>query len=330
MSFTAGEQRAFLSLARDRLGKNWGEIANMISVNPRTLRDWVREKYNMSQPVAYRISRLCKIKIPPTACTIVWHEHLRQAGCVGQAKLQKKYAVKSIRELVDENHRQEQWREWWKKTGQYQKNLITNNPKSFKKPLFSAKLAEFIGIVLGDGGISKYQITITHHSVDDHLHGKYIQGLIEDLFLLKPGVRKVRGAQAVNIYISRVDLVRYFTNTLGLKVGNKVNNQVDIPDWIKDRLAYYKACVRGLIDTDGSVFIHRYRVNGKVYSYKKLEFCSHSEPLRRSVCSLLKEIGLHPRLTRGFGVRLDSKQDMQEYFHVIGTHNPKHLKRYLQ
>ena len=115
---------------------------------------------------------------------------------------------------------------------------------------------------------------------------------------------------------------------LGLKQGNKIKQQVDIPNWIKRNKGYSVSCVRGLIDTDGSVFNHRYKVGGKYYSYKKLAFTSYSQPLRQSVFNVLKNKGLSPRFAQDKDVRLDSIRDMKKYFQVFSSHNPKHLKRY--
>ena len=35
----------------------------------------------------------------------------------------------------------------------------------------------FIGIVLGDGGVSDYQVTVTLHAVDDKEYGNYVVNL---------------------------------------------------------------------------------------------------------------------------------------------------------
>lgn len=82
------------------------------------------------------------------------------------------------------------------------------------------------------------------------------------------------------------------------------------------------------MDTDGCIFTHRYKVNGKFYNYKKLSFTSYSEPLRQSVFSILKENGFNPRLAQRKDVRLDSIGDVRKYFYLIGSHNPKYLKKY--
>jgi hypothetical protein len=103
---------------------------------------------------------------------------------------------------------------------------------------------------------------------------------------------------------------------------------MDIPDWIKNNEQYSIACVRGLVDTDGCVFIHRYKVNGKIYVYKKLAFTSYSDPLLCSVFAILKKNGLNPRLAQRRDVRLDSVNDMKKYFKIFSSHNLKILKQY--
>ena len=153
-----------------------------------------------------------------------------------------------------------------------------------------------------------------------------MHGLIQQLFKIRAQVYHRPQASVNHITISRKSLVEYL-HSRGLSIGSKVRQQIDIPDWIKADRRYTLTCVRGLIDTDGSVFTHSYVVNGKRYRYKKLSFCSHSRPLQLSVAKILTDLGMKARITR-YDVWLDSKQDMERYFTIVGTHNPKHLKRY--
>src|SRR3989344_3154088 len=46
-------------------------------------------------------------------------------------------------------------------------------------PSFSSDLAEFIGIVLGDGGITSRQVVITLHKDDDRDYAEYVVGLVK-------------------------------------------------------------------------------------------------------------------------------------------------------
>lgn len=89
------------------------------------------------------------------------------------------------------------------------------------------------------------------------------------------------------------------------------------------------ACIRGLVDTDGSVFTHRYRVNGKMYFYKKMCFSSSSPPLIATVHNFLTAEGFYARITRdGKCIRIESVAGAKRYMDIIGPHNEKHLKRY--
>jgi hypothetical protein len=43
-------------------------------------------------------------------------------------------------------------------------------------------------------------------------------------------------------------------NGVGLPCGNKIRNRASIPSWIFENEKYLKACIRVLIDTDGSIY----------------------------------------------------------------------------
>jgi LAGLIDADG-like domain len=223
---------------------------------------------------------------------------------------------------MDNVKQKDKWQIWWNTIGKFRDQAI---PIRIPKP--SVQLAEFMGIMMGDGGISKYQVTITLHSETDKDYGIFVASLVQELFGVMPAIHPRAGCLAINIVVSRRALVRFCVEN-GLVIGNKIRQRIDIPGWIKERKEYRLACIRGLIDTDGSVFTHRYRVGGKWYSYKKLDFTSLSRPLCDSVHNTLQELGMRPRLARNKSVRLDSKSDMEKYFIIVGSHNPKHLKRY--
>src|SRR3989338_3608455 len=80
-----------------------------------------------------------------------------KAGRIGGQKVYQLYG----RVCGDAEKRKEKWFTWWNEHGQYQKHPIIGVRKHFARPRFSTDLAEFAGIMVGDGGISDYQITIT-------------------------------------------------------------------------------------------------------------------------------------------------------------------------
>ena len=106
----------------------------------------------------------------------------------------------------------------------------------------SEELAEFVGIMLGDGHISPTQIVITvNKNEGDYL--QYLKGLMTGLFRVMPHESKAKPPSknhlnVVYIYIGSTKLVRYFLE-MGL-VMNKVERQVDVPPWIKENKEYGK------------------------------------------------------------------------------------------
>ena len=324
--FPHGKQREFILQAKKTLGLSYLELASLLKISSRTLTDWKREKFSMALRAVKILLRKTKRKIPRNIKIKdpFWYVHA--GGRMGGFAVYKKYG----RVGGDPEYRKKKWYEWWEREGKYKPRLIVNTPLPIKKPKKSKDLAEFVGIILGDGGITQYQVVISFHSIDEKEYGKFVAVLIRKLFDVPIGIHYDKNDLEFDLVISRSELVRFCTEKLGLKKGNKIKQQIDIPNWIKQNKLYSIACTRGLIDTDGCVFTHRYKVNGKLYNYKKLAFTSYSEPLRQSVFDILKDNGLNPRFAQRRDVRLDSIEDVQRYFRLIGSHSSKHLKRYFK
>jgi hypothetical protein len=322
VKFPVGKQRRFIQELGELMTIK--EMAHICSCSQRTIRDWQREKFLMDYQSLQSLCQASKIPLPLDIKLLgqYWYTHL--GGVAGAKAILKKYG----RIGGDPENRKTKWREWWEKTGKFEYHPIINKPLPIKKPKESKELAEFVGIAMGDGGISRYQVTITLNRRDDREFAFYVKNLIKKLFGIEPAMYDVVKNSVVNIVVSRGKLVRFCTEELGLPLGNKIKQKFDIPSWIKTNEQFRIACVRGLVDTDGSVFTHEYKVGKKWYAYKKLSFSSRSDPLLNSVYEIMQSIGLHPRLVEHTEVRLDSINDMRRYFEVIGTSNPKHWKRY--
>lgn len=201
--------------------------------------------------------------------------------------------------------------------------------KEIVYPKKSAKLAEFMGIMLGDGGITRKQISVTLNSEDDKEYTQFVFDLIKELFKVEAGISKRKDAKALRLQVSRINLVDFLVK-LGLKRGNKVKQKADVPRWIKEKKEFKIACLRGLIDTDGGILTHRYRVNGRLYTYKKMCFNNRSEPLLKSAGRILSELGFTPKIRKERDdLYLYNEREVKRYFEEIGTHNLKHLRRFL-
>ncbi|MDO8564653.1 MAG: hypothetical protein Q7R88_01520, partial [bacterium] len=146
---------------------------------------------------------------------------------------------------------------------------LTYPKKSHRKhvilPKYSIQLAEFFGIMMGDGGINNlWQATITLNSIKDASYSIYISDLCKKLFGILPVLRKRKERNALVVSLASTSIVDFLV-AQGLSRGNKLKNGLKIPEWILKEKSYRIACVRGLIDTDGCMFVHIHRVKGKVY-----------------------------------------------------------------
>ncbi len=323
--FKKGEQKEFLDQILYNLSVK--DCSLMCHYSQRTIRDWHREKFSIDFDSLHILCDRTGVPFPDEDSIEIkdryWYTAIG-ARRGGMAVIKKYGHVGG-----DPENRKKKWRQWWDSEGRHDPNSITA-PKKVHLPPFSEKLAEFVGIVLGDGGITRNQITITLHRNDDKEYGKFVTHLIASLFKVPVGIHQDKNALATCYAISRVGLVNFFEKTLGLQRGNKIRHQVDIPEWIKKNNKFSASCIRGLMDTDGSVFTHQYRVNKKEYAYKKLQFVSRSEPLRISVYQILQGAGIAVRLGRHYDVWIDSQKELKNYFKIIGSNNPKHLKRYIK
>jgi len=224
------------------------------------------------------------------------------------------------------------------KGGRKTVNLFRQNPslarkvgfiirKEIKYPDRSVELAELIGVILGDGGLpGNHQITITFNNKTDREYSLYLRGLLKKLFSIDYYIRYRKDNNGADIVISSSNLIDFLLKQ-GLTTGNKVTNQVDIPDWVHKKLEYQKACLRGLVDTDGSFYHHKYNSNGRQYKYLKLCFTNCSRPLLNSVFRIFKKLHFKAYL-QGNHVSIYSIPEIRRYFEEIGTHNPKHFNKF--
>ena len=199
--------------------------------------------------------------------------------------------------------------------------------KKIKKARHSVLLAEFIGIMLGDGHLGKYQISVTTSSITDVQHAQYVAQIITELFSVEATIQKKKTSNALVVVASSYDLCR-FLEECGLLTGNKITNGVNVPSWIRDNAKYAKACARGLFDTDGSVYCDLHTIRGVNYKHVGMTFVNCNENILVFFKNLLEQCGLHPTQKTRYRVFLRRKKDIEQYVFLIGFSNQKHRSRY--
>lgn len=321
--FPSGKQHSFLLKAVNRLKLSWVDLAEKINVHRRTLNDWKREKYSVPLSIVRLLSNKANIPIPSNIELKERYWYTALGSSAGAMAVLKKYG----RIGGNPEYRKKKWYEWWEREGRYRKHSIIGVSKPIKKPHFSKELAEFAGIMMGDGGITKNQIRVTLNNKTDKVYSGFIKNLIKRLFKVKPSIYVDENDSTINIVVSRVRLVK-FCKSIGLKIGNKLKQNLDIPEWIRLDKNFKISCIRGLMDTDGCLFNECHRINKKKYCYPRLSFTSASKQLRLSVFKILKELGFSPKIRNNRCVQLENQKDIIKYFELIGTNNQHHKVRF--
>lgn len=199
--------------------------------------------------------------------------------------------------------------------------------KSIKIPKPSEELAEFFGIYLGDGGMgTDYQITISFNYKTERAYAAYVADLIYSLFGLKTGER-IRPQYGSNDLVVNSRVLIQFLGEHGIFRGNKINKQFGLPLWVFQSRQTQIGAVRGLFDTDGCVYSHRYKAGSTLYYYPKIAFTSYSPVIRKQFFDLLVLLGFRPR-EYGMRVHLYSQDETLKYYREVGTHNLWHQGRF--
>ncbi len=152
-------------------------------------------------------------------------------------------------------------------------------------------IAYLIGIALGDGNLSNPNKRAVRLRITcDKKYPLLIENIIKNLKIVftQNKVSTVDRVNAVDVSVYCNDL----ENILGWKAkgGSKIKQKVSVPLWIKKNINYQKECLRGLFQTDGSIYFDR--------GYKMVNFTSVCLTLIKDAKEILKNIGFEVKIRK--------------------------------
>ena len=200
----------------------------------------------------------------------------------------------------------------------------------------SAEECELIGALLGDGHIStksgKYIIGFTGNKETDKKYFVKLEELISLAWKKKTKSKITEKAIRLTFYSKQ--LVEYLTNEMGLPANKGKCLRAKIPKQIFSDWELAKKTLRGLIDTDGSVFVSDKRGAPR---YPSIEFTTTSKILAVQVKTLLSENGFRvaniwsycSKLSKHdtYKVPLNGRDNLTKWINEIGFSNPYKLER---
>lgn len=199
-----------------------------------------------------------------------------------------------------------------------------SNIKRIKIPVINEKFAEFIGVYLGDGTLTPYSIKIAGDKRYDLPYFDYLKKLAFELFNLKGSIYYDKRSNTMCLVFFSKILSNYFTENLNLQVGDKIRNNSLIPSFIMEDLSLSIACLRGLVDTDGS--ISRRGRNGSQFT---VTFTNFNINLLLQVKEISDELDLFTFFSeKDKFIGTNKAEKIKEYFRKIGSSNLRHIIRY--
>ena len=209
----------------------------------------------------------------------------------------------------------------------------------------SRELAEFLGVLTGDGFMNRYsggktEIAIAGDSrLDLTYHNKFVIPLAKKLFNLVPKTYFIKDKNAINSKLCSKGLFEYLL-LLGFKRGKK-GRKLGIPNWILNNPVYMLNFIRGLSDTDGSLSLidkHQKKYN----FYPRITFCSISKILIFLVRSWLIKKGFktsviydakeYDKRTNTYSIKsdlyLNGRNNLEKWMNLVSFRNSRHLRKY--
>lgn len=204
------------------------------------------------------------------------------------------------------------------------------------KPINQKLMAEFIGILLGDGCIGIYRckkgkgthiqyrvkITLDSRNVG---YVAFTAHLFSKVFGFRPLVRNRTGENTCDVLSYKKETVRFLLEEVGLKLSPKWDT-AGIP-----KAFTTKECgafvLRGYFDTDGSVIV--FDNNGTKYPRIEMKVCP--APMQKQFAEILSRLEIRFRAHEiGKGkivIQVNGRKEVQKWASIIGSDNPVHKQK---
>jgi intein/homing endonuclease len=206
--------------------------------------------------------------------------------------------------------------------------IINLNPKKIQKtkglkkePLkikMNDPMAEILGVLNGDGHISNsnYEICVVG-SILEQDYFDYLKILFENQLGLKFSIQPQHTKLKLRAYSKR--LTNILNEKFGLPKGSKLG-KLKIPKQTLTRKKWLRSYLRGLFDTDGSIYLRRERDLVINFSSADSNFLSQAN-------EALKTLDFYPSIHKN-NLYIYRNNEVKRFIKTIKPANSKHLKRY--
>ena len=281
--FHPNKQNELINLAKTNSGLSWNEIAEKLHLNECYIRTSLKnEECTISLDIFEILCNLANVSTDKWLCF--------------------------VKETKNNNWGQTKGGEIG---GKSHKSIIKVN---IKEPILSNKLAEFIGILLGDGSLSEsqYDCSFVLNRTYDAPYMKYVSNLIFNLFEVKCHFYQFK-ANAVRMTIYSKRLFEFLVNILQISYGSQ---DKFIPPYLLEDESLVKEVLRGIFDTDGSIYLSSKK--------KIINLRSKSEYLKKDITKLLSILKIRYHISDS-NINITNHDDVKRFLSTVGSSNLKNI-----
>lgn len=207
--------------------------------------------------------------------------------------------------------------------------------------LSSELLAYETGVHIGDGSLhitkgGTHSVRFYGHGEDDWIFiSEIMPRIIKQLYNKEVKAKKSSDSNKCVLNICS-KAIATFKQDLGLSVGKK--KMTDLPDFVKQDKNLLTSCIRGIADTDFSLYFTK-NEKGK-YSEPVISCVLDNKQLVQNLAKYLENLGFKVNLrldvkrTRNgkqlteHHLTIYGKNSLEKWMDVIGFHNPKQSSKY--
>ena len=193
--------------------------------------------------------------------------------------------------------------------------------------MLNAELAEFVGILLGDGSIAarnqyRVQITLNKNEIE---YANHVIRIIKNLFTVKTLLKFRKTENALDIHVFSKRFVGFLTNEVGMMHSPKWNRAIIPEVFLNNKLERF--VLRGYFDTDGSVVITNN--NGTIYPRLEMKICP--SPMRDSFIQILERMnfrfGAYKISNNRTRIQINGRGQLEKWIKEVGIKNPNYLRK---
>lgn len=200
-----------------------------------------------------------------------------------------------------------------------------------KKEKITPELAELIGVLIGDGYIyrshRKYTVGFVGSPKTDREYYVKLQRLVFSVWNKKVQIKERENG--LRITFNSKEIVSFLINDLGIPHGEGKCEKVIIPNKIINNWNLARHTIRGIVDTDGSIFTAKKPGSP---NYPSIEITTTSHNLALQLRKILIKNGFNvakiwkykSKLSKrtAYKIPLNGRENIKRWLNSIGFSNP--------